>query len=95
MYSSVGVTPELPALLVNHGVMPAAEKDQVVEQVPSAVLFCPKVVDVAPGPVPVTAVELAMPVASLDGSALCPVHFGFCVGVVENGRSAGGDEGPP
>ena len=62
----------------------AAQQGEVVHGVPPAVVLFDDVVDIAPGPVAVTAVELAVLVASLHGAALGPVEFGFGVGVVQH-----------
>ncbi len=59
----MGVAGECPAALVQEGVVVAAHQDEVVEGGGSAVVSGDYVVDVAPLPGPVTAVELAVVVS--------------------------------
>ena len=68
--AGVGVAGECPAALVQEGVVVAAHQDEVVEGGGSAVVSGDYVVDVAPLPGPVTAVELAVVVSEADGSPL-------------------------
>ena len=70
--------------MVHEGVVSSTQQGEIVECVPPAVVLFDDVVDIAPGPVPIAAVELAVLIAALHGAALGPVEFGFGVGVVQN-----------
>ena len=68
--AGVGVTSECPAGLMQQAVMVSAHQNEIVHCGGAAVVAGDDVVEVAPMPWPVTATELAVPIAGSDGPPL-------------------------